>query len=542
MQATIKQILYCIIFSLLVHQQAFADNDTVVVNELIVRGNKHMLSLPDSGVIVGKKLIDYAKKTGIHKGVLRGLNITGMSYWAIGDFNNAMSHIKQMLKLAGEYKDTSELATAYGNIAILYIDMGDKDLGLEYSKKAIALYRKIGEESSAVHYINNIGWIYESKEMFDSSLAYYTLAKEGYIKYYESGEWLGQNLCNISSIYYHLNRPDSAIHYATNAISECRKFDNQKALGHSYLSMSKALLLNKKHHSSIRYADSALQIAQTRNIHTLTAEAYLYKYKNYEALGDYKQAVANLKLNQHWADSLLNEETTNELASVKTQLATEKKDKEIAQKETELALSKSTSQRNLFYLILAVLSTIFVSVLSYQLYRRQKLRIAAKNKELEIEQKEKQLIELELKNQELTNEELNKELLTYTLTTAQKNQLLQDINFRLDELNGNASTEVRKIKHVLNTAMSSEEEWEEFKLRFEKVHRSFFDTLKNQFPQLSPNDLRLCSFIKLNLNSKQVASLLNIAPSSVDISKYRLKKKLGLEKDDNLSDFISNIR
>ncbi len=493
-----------------------------------------MMSQPDSGIIIGKEVIQFAKRSGIHKGLTKGYNITAMSYWAKGDFNNGLKYIKLMEDAAIKHKDSSEIAAALGNTAILYIDMGDRELGLEYSKKAVALYNNIGEQKSAIHYINNIGWIYESKEMYDSALTYYRQALKGYKKYYGSNQWLGQNMCNISSVYYHKNIADSALRYAEQAIEECRKHNNQKALGHSYMGMSKALILNKKYNQAINYADSALYIATTKNIHTLTAEAYGLKYQSYEKLGDYQLAIENMKLNQKWTDSLLNDETHKELDKVKTELATEKKDK-------ELTISKAANERKLYYLILAAILIIATATIAYLIYIRQQLRIKAKNKQLELEQKEKELVALELENQELLNHELNKELLTYTLTTAQKNQLLQEINDELNNINSNQQSELRKIKHSVNIAMSTEEDWEEFKLRFEKVHQSFFDNLTEKYPQLSANDLRLCSFIKLNLNSKQIASLLNIAPSSVDISKYRLKKKMGLGKDDSLIKIINNI-
>ena len=370
--------------------------------------------------------------------------------------------------------------------------------------------------------------------MYDSALTYYLHAYNGYIKYYGSNEWLGQNMCNISSIYYHLDKADSALIYAQQAIDECRKYDNQKALGHSYLGLSKALILNKKYNDAINYADSALHIANTKNINTLTAEAYGLKSEAYEQLGKYQLAVKNMKLNQKWTDSLVNDKTNKELDEVKAQLATEKKDK-------ELAISKASNERKQYYLILAIVLIIGTAAIAYLIYIRQRLRIKAKNKQLELEQKEKELVALELENQELLNHELNKELLTYTLTTAQKNQLLQEINEELNNIDSNKQAELRKIKHSVNIAMSTEEDWEEFKLRFEKVHQSFFDQLTEKYPQLSANDLRLCSFIKLNLNSKQIASLLNIAPSSVDISKYRLKKKMGLEKEDNLIEIINYV-
>lgn len=491
------------------------------------------MAQPDSAIATGKEIIRLSKQAGIQAGVIKGYNMAGMAYWAKGDFNSGLQNMQQAMKIAQQHADTPELATVYGNIAILYIDMGDKDMGLEYSKKAISLFNATGQKKNAIHYINNIGWIYESKEMYDSALYYYKIAVEGYETHFDTQNWLGQAYANLSSTYGHAGEPGQAMAYGSKAVNTSRKYpDNKKALGHSYLALAKAHLDNGTYRQCILYADSALQLAADNNINTLIAEAHWLKYKAYEQTGNYKAAIQHLELNRKWTDSLVNEETDAQLARVKTALATEKKDKEIA-------LNKAARQQTMFYLILSLITIVFVSVTAYQLYKRQQMRIKTRDKQLELEQKDKKLVELDLQNQQLKNEELNKELLTFTLTTAQKNQLLQDINEQLNNLPDTNTAELRKVKHIVQTAMGSEEEWEEFKLRFEQVHRSFFEELKNDFPTLTPNDLRMCAFIKLNLNSKQVASLLNIAPSSADISKYRLKKKLGLEKEDNITDLIN---
>lgn len=529
----------CIIICLCVHTGIYASTDTAHINRLLQTGKAYRTSNPDSGIILGAQTLKMSESINYTMGVLSSYNNIGMSYWSKGDFTNGLKYMHLMIKEATAAGDSTQMGNAYGNCAILYIDMGDRPTGLSYSKKAIDILNSIGDSISTVHYINNIGWIYYATKKYDSAIMYYEKAIEGYNKYFEDKSWMGQAYANISEIYYELDSPAQTLNYAEKALAICRLSDyNLKATGHAYLSVSKAHLLGKRYNNCIRYADTALHIAETKNIHTLTAEAYWLKYKANEMIGRYKTAIQFLELNRKWMDSLLNEETNSAMADVKMQLATEKKDKEIAQKEKELAEHKAARQRNLFYLILALLAAAFTGVTAYQVYKRQQLRINAKNKQLEIEQKEKELAELNLKNQELKNEELNKELLSFTITTTQKNQLLQDISEELNNLQETDPKQVRKVKHIIQTALGSEEEWQEFKTRFEQVHQSFFDNIKADYPQLSANDLRLCAFIKLNLSSKQIASLLNIAPSSVDISKYRLKKKLGLEKEDNITDCI----
>ncbi|MCB0471413.1 MAG: hypothetical protein KDC51_13280, partial [Flavobacteriaceae bacterium] len=73
------------------------------------------------------------------------------------------------------------------------------------------------------------------------------------------------------------------------------------------------------------------------------------------------------------------------------------------------------------------------------------------------------------------------------------------------------------------------------------VHPGFFDFLNKNFPELTNNDLKACAYIRMNLSSKEVASLTNVSPKSVTMHRYRLKKKLNLDTEDSLKNFLFNI-
>lgn len=504
----------------------YADLDTVLLNFYIDKGNSKMLSQPDSGIYYGKKVLSISEKEGVDIGILAAHNIIGMSHWVKGELNKGATHLQEMIKLAKQLKDTIDLASAYGNLGILYIDMGDLDMGLQHSKVAVDLYKGMGEEASIALYSNNIGWIYEEKKLYDSALLYYNNAKAWYDVNDSTNRWYGMLLSNIGSVYIGLGNAKKGLEYSKKGLQKFNDSTNKKALGHIYLNLSEAMLANNMHRDAINHANLALKIAEHYSIYTLYPDAHWFLYQTYRDAGNTEDALKHFELHKVWTDTMLNNETYNQLTRAKTALATEKKDKEIAIKEKELAVSESKRQKNLFYLILTILAAIFSTITGYQLYKRQKLRI--KNKELKNKELQR---ELDFKQQEL---------LSYTLSMTQKNQMLQELNDEVEGLvNNGHGPEVRKIRNSINAAMGSEENWEEFRLRFEQIHHSFFENLKRDFPQLSPNDLRLSAFVKLNLSSKQVASLLNIAPSSVDMSKYRLKKKLGLGKDDNISDIIN---
>lgn len=98
-----------------------------------------------------------------------------------------------------------------------------------------------------------------------------------------------------------------------------------------------------------------------------------------------------------------------------------------------------------------------------------------------------------------------------------------------------------KINHLLANNLNTEDDWKIFLIKFEQKHHNFFKTLKEHYPQLTTNDLRLCACLKLNMDTKDTASLMNLSIRSIENNRYRLRKKLNLKSTQNLNDFFLTI-
>lgn len=140
----------------------------------------------------------------------------------------------------------------------------------------------------------------------------------------------------------------------------------------------------------------------------------------------------------------------------------------------------------------------------------------------------------------------NAELLTQTSFIIQKNELILKIKDIVDEFYSKNKTSMlaplyQKINLLLNNNMDTEDDWKMFLIKFEQKHTEFFKKLKSLYPQLTNNDLRLCACLKLNLETKEIASLMNLSVRAVENSRYRLRKKLYLQPSQNLNDFFLSI-
>jgi ligand-binding sensor domain-containing protein/DNA-binding CsgD family transcriptional regulator len=148
---------------------------------------------------------------------------------------------------------------------------------------------------------------------------------------------------------------------------------------------------------------------------------------------------------------------------------------------------------------------------------------------------------LELQNEKLATEVENQtsKLMFSAVQMAHKNEILTDIKQDLQQLNDGPETKLRQLVRKLDQELMSEDYWDEFNLYFNQVNQDFAQAILEKHPQLTPNDLRMCSLMRINLNTKEIASLLNISTRGVEKSRSRLKKRLELSREDDLVKYIT---
>lgn len=194
-------------------------------------------------------------------------------------------------------------------------------------------------------------------------------------------------------------------------------------------------------------------------------------------------------------------------------------------------------------------STLYIIILGLSIWlveRWNQHRLEKQRLHLE-QDKEKHLEEERIKtaNEKLQLDLINKskELANSTMTLVKKNELLLSIKEEIRKIKASADGHLsgkhhQRLLHLIDTNISSEEDWQLFETNFNQVHEQFLKRLKKEFPDLTPGDLKLAAYLKMSLNSKEIAPLLNISLRSVENKRYRLRKKLNLAEDDNLTEFM----
>ncbi|UOB16107.1 helix-turn-helix and ligand-binding sensor domain-containing protein [Abyssalbus ytuae] len=164
------------------------------------------------------------------------------------------------------------------------------------------------------------------------------------------------------------------------------------------------------------------------------------------------------------------------------------------------------------------------------------------DKKLKNKQIESEKLIMELKNEQLNKdiENKNRELAISKMSIIKKNELLNSIKKELNK-KVESSKNVDSVLKLIDQNLNNTKDWEVFVKAFNNTDKQFIDKLKTLYPDLTPSDIRLCVYLRLNLSSKEIAPLLNISVKSVETRRYRLRKKMSLPHEESLANYILNI-
>jgi len=161
---------------------------------------------------------------------------------------------------------------------------------------------------------------------------------------------------------------------------------------------------------------------------------------------------------------------------------------------------------------------------------------------IKAEQKVNQLLK---QKHQMEMDLVNRELATSSIFISQKNKIIglikKDINRLLKHEKSITRADVARVLKTIDDNIKFDNDWFRIKAHFEKIHPGFFDRLRKAFPQLTPNDHKLCALLRMNLNTKEISHILKITAPSTEISRIRLRKKLNLDKGVNLTQYICEV-
>lgn len=531
--------------------------------ELLLRlSDEYLTSEPDKAKAYAENALLLAEKNGLLKEKVSSLIDLARISQTKTDLKNSINYAIQAKELASIKGFKKEYAEATLLIANSFTQLNDFTKSSNLCFEALELYEKIGDAKGTCDALNGIGIIYFEQKQYDKALEYfkrsltiaeklndlrgisrglnntsnvYGLDKNNVHKSIKALEeaieinlrtgqklWLGINYSNLASYYAQIDKYDSAFQYVFKSIETYKELNNLLDLARSYHQLSEYYLVMENTKEFLFYAMLADSIGEAKGLKGVqfttanTLQNYYLQAGDFEKAYFYKTRQYNLK------DSIDTETSLTRLAQLELLYDLEKKEQEM----------KIQTQRKDFIIALSIVSLVALVIFSILLLFRYRIKVRYSNLE---QQKLKN--ELEYKNKEMT---------ANVMALMKKNEMLTDITTRLIDIEAKADREETKSsirKVAIDIENSTQEKiWEEFELRFKQVHSAFYNKLNLRFPDLSPNEQRLCAFLKLNLTTKEISSITGQNARAIEMARFRLRKKLGISTQEiNLVTFISQI-
>ena len=490
----------------------------------------------DSAVYYGNKNIAIRKEMKDSFNLAGAYDNLANVYKNLGDYKKAIELNTKSIDIFKHNKNLKDLGLAYENLSNLYGQIKEYPKSLEYLKKGKEIFEKINDKFNLANIDYNLGLYYFKQKDYILALEYYQQSHKLFKKL-EKTDALGDVNMAIGEIYIDKGQLDSAYFYLKKAEYFYNKAGIPDFKAETESKLALLFLKQKKKDSTLKYLKKAQALAHSQS--TLFKKKLLQTEMDfYNTFGDYQKAYQkSLALNKT-NDSI---HTLNIQDAINKKLLQFKLDK-MKSENIQLKQKQTIDRLHNRQMKITAVSMTGLSILSFVI-----LYLFFKKRAKEKEVAKLKIKKAELKRQEMKNSlEANERQLTgFTLHMMQKNLILKDLldyikNAEKDRLI-NIRSKIREFKIKIINALSSDQDWKTFEVYFEKANPKFIKRLKEKHPNLTTKEIKLAIMVRLNMDIRESASTMNIEPNSVRIARYRLRKKLGLSKNDNLYEYMLAI-
>ncbi|MGL5682671.1 MAG: tetratricopeptide repeat protein [Marinifilaceae bacterium] len=429
---------------------------------------------------------DYFSNNNIHQPLAAVENSIGAIYSRINQHEKAKDHFTNALR-AFENTPINNSAlyrratySIYNNIAVAYLDYSNNLDSAEYFyRKANKLLTDQDSQSLAALY-HNLAFLFVKRENIDSAYHYATMAKQ---------------LRSISN--------DRVGFIRTNAL------------------LANIYMQKKDYNKGFDLAFETYTAAKTIDHKESMLNAVSLLSQGYEAKGQYKEALSYFREQMRLNRILKQDSIVGKLRYMESEY---KFDKYLSELEIKNKEEKFQNRNRLLIIVFALILSVFAI-----------LYIMSSNKVIRLE-KERLSIDLENKNKKLTSNVMH---------LMQNTELMKDIVGRIIKLKLQTKGEIQQELHSISFALEKNlkgDLWKEFDSHFNDVHLDFYKSITEAYPDLSPNERKICALLRLNMSSKEIAAIVGITVKSVEVMRVRIRKKLQLNNTDiNLVTFLSEL-
>lgn len=513
-----------------------------------------------------------------HKTKSSIFNRIGNIYLELKIYPLAMDAYFESLKNINLANDENGKAYCLNDIGNVYYALNNYDLPKQYYQKSLEIFEKTKDPYGIAVASNNLGMIALKTQNYEKALAYFQKAYDIRKEANNLGLMAHSKLF-ISKVFLEQGYFEKAIKYLKDARQMYARDREPQNVAEVEFELGNSYLLYKKYPEALKFFESALNLYTLKHEHLEVGKTILAIASCYEELDNLKMAEQNaIKANKLFESYKLESQQLDAIIFLAQLYEQEKRYKEAATFQKQyIELQKSIDKKNnkaefskllysidafkesqeikqlrllniqqkertqlLFVLfLLAFLLVIFVFIWFRQKRKQQQIML----------EKKKEIAELELYKKEQENERLNRELnfrnnelASKAITMVKTSEFVDEIIKLLQQL-VIPKTAQRSVGQIIDKLhfFKKDDGWKEFEVRFEKVHSDFYRNIEKKHPNLTPNERKICAFLRLNMTTKEISALTYKSAKSIDVARSRLRKKMDLPRDENLITYLSQF-
>lgn len=458
-------------------------------------------------------------------------------YYKANNYEKALQFYISSIHYYAVQAKINKIIRSLDDISNIYLDLKMYPNALQglYLSRKYYQGQRVPDERALMVNSMNIGVVYGQQEMTDSSLLYFNLALDLAEKL-DSQIVLGGVLNNIGAVYSKLDSNELAMKYFNDALTCFERIHYNKGIG---ISLGNIGYIFQKQGNYNKASDLYLR----------SVEYLLDSKANYQLLNTYQNICdvfklmgkfeAALRYNEKFLqlqDSIASADRVNKLIEIDMQNKISQKDNDVKILEQEKLISEKENKIRQIkqYLFIGGLGLALILGLLLLRNMRVSIRNIRLKQELLLSEKHQLATELKLKN---------KDIEFYALRIVEKNDFLENLNREIEALHGADEDfqSLMKITGAIRNSLNIDNETLELESKINAAYSGFMSRLEEKFPDLSKTDKRLCSLMVLGLTSKDIALIMKITPESVKKGRYRLRKKLNLESEDDIAGFLKML-
>lgn len=475
-----------------------------------------------------EKALKTARETGQKDEIAANLANIAQLKTIQGFYEDAIHYMGEALAIDKETGDESIIAVDLNTIGRIYESMGLYEQAVSYLEQALEIDLRLKNEDKVAIRYNSLGLVYKGWGKYDKALDYFKMALEIDQRQGRS-EKVALRQGNIGSTLLDSGEVDNAISYLDESLNYFRANDMPSYTASILNDLGRGYFLKKDYLKAEKLFLESAQICRENGFIRFLMNSLDYLSKLYKESGQYQKAYGSLTEFTQLNDSIFNTESQKKIAEFNAKYELDKK-----QQENELLRRDHDIERKRHTVTVLIFSLagFFLIILLLGVFVRLKVN---QNKRLITEQENEKLrIDLDQRNKELTYN---------AMCIIKNNETVAKIAETIEEAitSGEEQADLNRLVRRLQN-MEREKNWTEFEIRFTHVHEDFYKKLNTRFPDLTPNEKKLCAFLKLNMSTKDIAAITHQSVHSINVARTRMRKKLGIDQtDENLVNFLGTL-